>query len=254
MAEKNNVAVGLKEPFGSSEVKWRVGRAFADGKAGVLFVYVDARACQERLDEVCGVTGWSTNYRFEKLSEGAVAVCELTANIDGLEVKRTDCAELTEVSDAKGAVSTAFKRACAALGIGRYLYKVGEVKARLENRQFHGKVLLPDEYLPASERQGRSQLEIVYDAPPAQGSWDNATSARTETKNAPANVKAALDFVIKTGTQAGKKLGEVSDKVLGWLHYNAEFDDEKAAADAVYKYRKKAAEQAAQEDDVDIPF
>ena len=219
-------------------------------------MYVDARACQDRLDEVCGVNGWRTDYRFERLNEGTVVVCELTANIDGSEVKRSDCAELTDVSDAKGAVSTAFKRACAALGIGRYLYNVGEVKARLDNRQFHGKILLPDEYLPASERQGRTQLEIVYDAPPAQGSWDNAPVAHAETKNASPNVKAALDFVIKTGNQQGKKLSEVSDKVLGWLHYNAEYDDERVAADTVYKYRKKAAEQATSEaeDDVDIPF
>lgn len=250
----------LREPFRASEVKTRVGRVFSDGKAGIIFLYIDARACQDRLDEVCGVSGWSTAFRFEKMQEGAIVVCELTVNIDGTEVKRSDCSELTEVSEAKGSASSAFKRACSALGIGRYLYNVGELKARLDNKRFCGKVLLPDEYLPEEDRQGRAKLEIVYDASAPQYATDY-TAPRADTQNVPANVKAAMEYVIQTGKLAGKTLGEVTDKVLGWLHYNATNDAEKAAADTLYKYRKQLADAAQSAtppddapDDVDIPF
>ena len=242
----------LREPFGAREVKSRVGRVFSDGNAGIVFLYVDARACQDRLDEVCGVSGWETAFRFETMAAGAVVICELTANIDGKVVRRSDCTELTDLSDAKGAASTAFKRACACLGVGRYLYNVGEIKARLVNRQFHGKVLLPDEYLPEGERQGRTKLEIEYD-PIAQS--ESVSVPRGEAKDAPGDVKKALEFVIKTGNLKGKKLGEVSEKVLGWLHYNAQFEDERAACDMVYKYRRAGRnEDDTASDDVDIPF
>ena len=120
----------LKEPFASTEVKYRLGSKYDDGRKALLFLYVDARACQDRLDEVLGAEGWNTAMRIEPISGGgAVAVCELTAIVEpGQIVKRTDCCEIENAADAKGAASTAFKRACAALGIGRDLYNVGNIR------------------------------------------------------------------------------------------------------------------------------
>ena len=181
-------------------------------------------------------------------------VCELTANIDGKEVRRSDCSELTDVSDAKGAASTAFKRACASLGIGRYLYNVGEIKVNLVNKQFYGKVLLPDEFLPESERQGRNKLEVEY-ANREVGSTANAFDA-PRGEGYPVELKSAMEYVVETGYFKGKPMKDVSVKGLGWLNYNSSIQAEKDAANKVYAYLsgKQSTKNDAAQDDVDIPF
>ena len=248
VTSKKSSVERLHEPFSAEEVKCRVGRAFGDGKAGVLFLYVDARACQDRLDEVCGETGWETAFRFETMAAGAVVVCELTANIDGKVVRRSDCSELTDLSDAKGAASTAFKRACASLGIGRYLYKVGEIRANLVNKQFYGKVLLPDAFLPYGERQGRDKLEIEYET------WNTSRETpRGDVQNYPAELKDAMEYVIETGYCAGRPMKDISLKALGWLKSNSTSKAESDAATKVYAYLSTTKKDVAQ-DDVDIPF
>ena len=240
----------IKAPFSAEEVKCRVGRVFPDGQAGVLFLYVDARVCQDRLDEICGITGWSTAFRLEHTKEGAVVLCELTANIDGKLVKREDCSELTDLSDAKGAASTAFKRACAALGIGRYLYNVGEIKVKLVNKFFRGKVLLPDQLLPENERQGRKKIEVVYDETPSYNTTPTAPSSNVD---CPPELKEAFEFVVETGFFKGKPMKNVSVKGLGWLKFNGSSQAEKDAADSVYKFLSNKQAQNTNAE-VDVPF
>ena len=264
----------LREPFSQHDVKYRVGRVAPDGASGILFLYVDARACQDRLDSVLGVGGWHSHMSLVPLREGAVLFCRLAATLDGISVRRTDCCEITDLADSKAAASTAFKRACAALGVGRYLYDVGEIRVRLDNRRFRGSLLLPDALLPENERCGRTEFEIVYDAAggsgglghysqaprgSTQGSADGASSSRATPaisdaalKNAPADMLAALNFTVVTGFCAGRPMHSLSLNALGWLRKNAQSPEERDAAEAVYAFAKD--KPAANDDFADIPF
>ena len=266
----NEILSRLKEPFASTEVKYRLGNKYDDGRKALLFLYVDARACQDRLDEVLGAEGWNTAMRIEPISGGgAVAVCELTAIVDKQLIVRTDCCELEKAADAKGAASTAFKRACAALGIGRYLYNVGNIRIRLDGGYFRGEVLLADEFLPESERCGRTEIEIRYsDASSASYEQPSVDNAPRSDATYPPDLKSAMELTITTGNCKGKTIGEVgskSVKSVGWLIYNGT-PEEREAAKKAYNYLTTAARTGfgtsevvsastkTTIEDVDIPF
>lgn len=268
----NTTLESLREPFSGREIKHRVGRVFPDGMGGVLFLYVDARLCQERLDSVLGVAGWNTTMSVTHAGEGAVISCALTANIDGTTVTRTDCCGIDDQTDVKAAASTAFKRACSAFGIGRYLYGIGEIRVRLDNKRFRGTVLLPDSMLPEDEHCGRQEIAVEYpcgDYSHSQGSADGFGAPRGVARDdaeAPDDVKAALEFVVETGYYEGKPMKAVSPKGLVWLMHNSKSKAEKDAVAAVYNFRngnggKNGANGrsdkpavAPAEEEVDIPF
>jgi hypothetical protein len=90
----------------------------AEEKKRVLaLAYVDARHYQARLDTVVGPGGWMVQYK--PWGDRAV-ICALTI----LGVTREDVgeAEKSDPNQATSAAMQAFKRACAAFGVGRYLY------------------------------------------------------------------------------------------------------------------------------------
>ena len=206
--------------------------------------------------------------RIEPISGGgAVAVCELTAVVDNQSIVRTDCCEIENAADAKGAASTAFKRACAALGIGRYLYNVGNIRVRLDGGYFRGEVLLADEFLPEGERCGRTEIEIRY-ADTSTARYEPPSVDNTPRSDAtyPPDLKSAMALTITTGNCKGKTIGEVgskSVKSVGWLIYNGT-PEEREAAKKAYNYLTTAARAEsgttevistkAPTEDVDIPF
>ena len=102
----------LKRPFKASQLKWR------KGPGGIELVYITARDVMDRLDEAVGIAGWSTNLREV---QGRVT-CELSLNINGTWITKTDGAGDTGIEGEKGAISDSLKRAAVLWGIGRYLY------------------------------------------------------------------------------------------------------------------------------------
>lgn len=111
----------LKEPFHEHEIDWRVGQLNHAGDGCSLLAYVDSRAVQERLDEVCGPADWETiNTAYP---EGVI--CQLRIWIDERNgwVTKSDGAGYTGGEHSfKGGNSDALKRAAVPWGIGRYLY------------------------------------------------------------------------------------------------------------------------------------
>lgn len=85
-----------------------------------LTPYVDARAIQDRLDEVMGIDGWRDEYR--ETPEGMI--CRLSLLIDGKWITKEDGAPARDGHPVKGVVSDALKRAAVKFGIGRYLYSL----------------------------------------------------------------------------------------------------------------------------------
>jgi len=126
----------LTRPFGDDDVYWRVERAF--GRKAMVLCYLDARALQNRLDDVLGAESWTCTYR--ETSSGK-NICTLSIKINGEWIPKEDGAGDTQFEAAKGGISGALKRAGVAWGIGRHLYDLGntwvdlqEEKLRVEDR------------------------------------------------------------------------------------------------------------------------
>jgi hypothetical protein len=56
----DEVAAALAKPFDTDEVHFKP--AAVNGNRALAIAYVDARAIQDRLDEVLGVDGWQDDY------------------------------------------------------------------------------------------------------------------------------------------------------------------------------------------------
>lgn len=109
----------LREPFRKEELEFRVGATNNEKNMGLALAYVQARAIQNRLDELFGVDGWTVSYK--EISAGFI--CSLSIKINDRWVTKEDGAGMTEYESVKGGISNAFKRvASSGFGIGRYLY------------------------------------------------------------------------------------------------------------------------------------
>jgi hypothetical protein len=111
------VRTALCAPFPPEVIELKPGAIAEDKRRALALAYVDARHYQARLDAVVGPDGWRVAYR--PWGERAV-ICALTV----LGVTREDVgeAEKGDPNQATSAAMQAFKRACAAFGLGRYLY------------------------------------------------------------------------------------------------------------------------------------
>src|SRR5437016_353833 len=113
----------LAAPFTEDEVKFKP--AVVSGNRALALPYVDARAIQDRLDDVLGVAGWQDEY--ECLPNGAV-VCRLRLRLGDEWITKMDVggpsAQPDEGDRRKAAFSDALKRAAVKFGIGRYLYRL----------------------------------------------------------------------------------------------------------------------------------
>ena len=112
-----SVFTALCAPFPPELVELKPGAIAEDKQRALALAYVDARHYQARLDAVVGPDHWHIAYR--PWGERAV-ICALTV----LGVTREDVgeAEKGDPNQATSAAMQAFKRACAAFGLGRYLY------------------------------------------------------------------------------------------------------------------------------------
>ena len=109
----------LKKPFNENELEFRVGATNSDKTMGLALAYVQARAIQNRLDEVLGFENWKVSYK--EIQGGFI--CKLSLRINNEWIEKEDGASETEFESVKGGISNAFKRvASSGFGIGRYLY------------------------------------------------------------------------------------------------------------------------------------
>lgn len=110
----------LTAPFPISLIEVKPGATSKDKSRALALAYADARSYQQRLDEIVGALGWSVTYR--RISDRAL-VCRLTV----CGVAKEDLGECSDPNDPNFwtiASAQAFKRACAAFGLGRYLYSL----------------------------------------------------------------------------------------------------------------------------------
>lgn len=121
----------LAAEFPPERISWRAAKMTRDGTKAMALAYIDARDVMDRLDEVLGIAGWTCEYRFSP--DGSKTICRIGVRVQNPMtgapewVWKEDGAGDTDFEAEKGALSDAFKRAAVRLGIGRYLYDLGDV-------------------------------------------------------------------------------------------------------------------------------
>jgi len=152
------LAEALAAPFRTGAVRFKPGKV--SGNRAMALAYVDARAIQDRLDEVLGVLGWQDEY--ESLPDGSV-VCRLRLRLGDEWITKMDVGAPSEQPDEgdrrKAAFSDALKRAAVKFGIGRYLYRVGTIWADFDpqKKKFIRPPTLPPELLPKPKPAARGK-------------------------------------------------------------------------------------------------
>jgi len=121
-----DAAPWLLKPFAKADIEIKISATNREKTKGLASPYADMRCYFVRLDKICGVENWSHTIT---LSERG-AVCALT--IFGVTKSAVgDYPQAAEANPATSAEAQAFKRACAAFGLGRYLYSLGDHWAEL---------------------------------------------------------------------------------------------------------------------------
>lgn len=127
----------LGAPFAITAVKWRAALCGLNGKGepyAVVVPYIDARAIQDRLDQVVGAENWMAEYR-QGANNGTM--CKLSIRINGQLVSKEDGADLSEIEPIKGGISNSFRRAAVVWGIGRYLYNLKQMYGVISENGTH---------------------------------------------------------------------------------------------------------------------
>lgn len=120
-------ACWLLKPFAKADVELKPTATTKDKSRALASPYVDMRAYFVRLDKICGVENWSHSITLAERG----AVCALT--IFGVTKSATgDYPQGADENPATSAEAQAFKRACAAFGLGRYLYSLPQVWAEYD--------------------------------------------------------------------------------------------------------------------------
>ena len=160
-ADHGQMTEALSAPFTKSDVKWKPQAV--KGNRALAIAYLDARAIQDRLDDVLGVEGWQDDYQI--LPDGSV-VCKLQVRFAGEWICKTDVGSPSEQPDGgdrlKAAFSDSLKRAAVKFGIGRYLYRNPPTWVGYDPVK---KQLLETPQIPASPRQRANRLPPDPPAP-----------------------------------------------------------------------------------------
>ena len=188
------VLAELAQPFDPAAVEFKAGATTQDKARALALAYVDSRVYQARLDAV--TLDWRNEYTREYAGDRVIITCALTvagvtrqAIGESLQANaRHDGSTVIEENAATSAEAQAFKRACSAFGLGRYLYSVTQVWAEYDpqRRQFTPaavqalrEMLRTGKYEPAANHGGNGNCAAPRQGHPqgASGSAANGTAA-----------------------------------------------------------------------------
>lgn len=121
----------LLRPFAQKDISLKPGALTKDRTRALAMPHADMRAYFVRLDKICGVENWSHTIT---LSERG-AVCALT--LFGVTKSATGDypTDKNDENAATSAEAQAFKRACSAFGLGRYLYSLPQIWAEYDEQK-----------------------------------------------------------------------------------------------------------------------
>lgn len=167
MSETKETMARLAAPFAPDEIEWKP--MVVSGNRALAAAYIDARAVQDRLDQVVGPENWQDDYK--PLEDGSV-VCRLRVRINDQWIAKTDVGSQSDQKDAgdrrKAAFSDALKRAAVKFGIGRYLYRLPSqwVDYDAHKKQFTRVPQLPAWATPG--KQAAKKTDVKAEGAPAQ--------------------------------------------------------------------------------------
>ena len=126
----------LSRPFDPADLVWKSVATSKDKTAARVVPYVTNRAIMDRLDQVCGPAGWRNEY---SPGPSGGLLCGLSVRVereDGTAewITKWDGAENTNIQPVKGGLSASMRRAAVQWGIGRYLYRIPPILARIDER------------------------------------------------------------------------------------------------------------------------
>lgn len=182
-----NLKDQLEKPFLDDELEFRVGATNSDKTKGLALAYIQARAIQNRLDEVVGIENWRVSYK--EINGGFLAKLELKINNEW--IAKEDGANVTDYEAIKGGISSAFKRAASVWGIGRYLYEI------------------ESQWLPI-EQKGKA---YIFKETPKLNNKDQENNNNTSKEERAKNIE--LTF----GKYKGKTLGDIFNENKEYLVY-----------------------------------
>lgn len=225
----------LLEPFDPEDIEWRVQQSGIKNDKGwaMVLAYVQNRAVQQRLDDVCGAHNWKN--KFETAPDSGV-MCGLSIKVGDEWIDKWDGAENTQIEAVKGGLSGAMKRAAVQWGIGRYLYKLDTTFVQINARGQH--------YIGIKEKPKDEYPKI-------KGYWDDpelpdSALPADYKKTAPASIKEynpARDEAEKQIRALAVMLG-YSDKVV-----NAKLATIRSSDDAANMIKKLEDLHKKQEDE-----
>jgi hypothetical protein len=121
----------LLRPFARADVELKPTATNSDKSRALASPYADMRVYFARLDQICGVENWSHTIT---LSERG-AVCALTIFGVTKSAAGDYPIDRSDENVATSAESQAFKRACVAFGLGRYLYQFPQTWAAYDSQK-----------------------------------------------------------------------------------------------------------------------
>jgi len=112
-----DIRAALSLPFPAELIEVKPTATREANSTALAAPYVDARCYQARIDDVAGPDQWNVEYR--PINDRATLCCLTICGVVREDVGEADA---DDPNQATSAAMQAFKRACAAFGLGRYLY------------------------------------------------------------------------------------------------------------------------------------
>lgn len=191
----------LKSHFKDDELEFRVGATNPDKTKGLALAYVQARAIQNRLDDVLGFDNWTVEYK--EITNGFI--CRLGIKLNNEWIYKEDGAAITDFESVKGGISSAFKRvASSGFGIGRYLYSVRNSWFPIHSK---GK---------GYEFISTPKLDITTDETPKNQEYVTVTNTSISSKELD---DKTINTILTFGKYKGKTIKEIFDKDKNYFKY-----------------------------------
>jgi hypothetical protein len=209
------IYTALCAPFALDQIELKPGATTRDKTRALAMAYADMRTYQERLDLVAGPGDWNSTYQMA--AHGVICtltICGVTKSGIGDYPTNDD-----DENPATSAEAQAFKRACSAFGIGRYLYDLPKIWCDYD--QDKRQIVKPKEVAEQLYREARittqQPAKPAHQATPAPKPTERAstnTAATTEAAAAPSTTP-------KDAEEAERRFWARYESVVGgreWQH------------------------------------
>ncbi|WP_336770870.1 Rad52/Rad22 family DNA repair protein [Bacillus bombysepticus] len=202
-----NIMESLQAEFPVEQLGWKITNTFESQGRFFAFIapFVDARAIQDRFDEVFGIDNWQVSY--EKWGEKATK-CTISVFLNERWISKEDGSEESDYSSVKGGFSNSLKRAAVLLGVGRYLYNVKPSKVELSTRS-NG----PNSIYVSYQKKG------YYFTPPTMIQLKNKQGSSLKEQS---NGQPSLELLIQKIKELANPLSITSKEIL--LAYNHNYN------------------------------